>query len=143
MHKRISEKLLFYTSLSGTAGQNLDIDNPLYLGGDTGLRGYPLRYQNGESKMLLTIEQRVFTDWYLWQLFHVGGAVFFDAGRVWGDSPVGVPNLGLLKDVGIGLRLGVTRTASAKVIHVDLAFPLDGEEDIDSVQLLLSAKGSF
>jgi hypothetical protein len=57
-----SEKRLFFTSLRATAGQNLDLDNPVQLGGDTGLRGYPLRYQNGESKLLVTVEQRYFTD---------------------------------------------------------------------------------
>lgn len=142
-HRRLTENQLFYLSLSGTVGKNLDIDNPLYLGGDTGLRGYPLRYQNGESKALLTLEHRLFTEWYPWRLFRVGAAVFFDAGKVWGESPVGVPNLGVLKDIGVGLRLGSTRLGNAKVVHIDLAFPLDGEDDIDSVQILVSAKSSF
>jgi hemolysin activation/secretion protein len=142
-HRRLSKRQLFYVSLSGSAGKNLDIDNPLYLGGDTGLRGYPLRYQNGESRALLTIEQRLFTDWYPFRLAHVGAAVFFDAGRTWGDSPVGATNLGLLKDVGFGLRLGNTRSGNGRVLHIDIAFPLDGEDDIDSVQILIDAKGSF
>ena len=142
-HQRLTEKQLFYVSVSGTAGENLDLDNPIYLGGDTGLRGYPLRYQNGESKALVTLEHRLFTDWYPWRLFRVGAAVFFDAGRVWGESPVGAENLGILKDVGFGLRLGSTRLGNAKVFHIDIAFPLDGDEDIDSVQILFSGKGSF
>jgi hypothetical protein len=29
------------------------------------------------------------------------------------------------------------------VIHIDLAFPLDGGDDIDDVQLLVETKGSF
>jgi outer membrane protein assembly factor BamA len=142
-HQRLSKGTLFYASLSGTAGENLDIDNPLYLGGETGLRGYPLRYQNGDSKALLTLEQRFFTNWYPFRLVHVGAAVFFDAGRTWGESPVGAPNLGILKDVGVGLRLGNTRSGNGRVLHIDIAFPLDGEEDIDKVQLLIDAKGSF
>ncbi len=142
-HQRTSKGTLFYASLSGTAGKNLDIDNPLYLGGETGLRGYPLRYQNGDSKVLLTLEQRIYTDWYPFRLVHVGAAVFFDAGRTWGESPVGAPNLGILKDVGVGLRLGNTRSGNGRVLHIDIAFPLDGEDDIDSVQILIDAKGSF
>lgn len=142
-HRRLGKRQLFYASLSGSAGKNLDIDNPLYLGGETGLRGYPLRYQNGERKALLTLEQRFFSDWYPFRLVHVGAAVFFDAGRVWGDSPVGAPNLGLLKDVGFGLRLGNTRSGNGRVVHIDIAFPLDGEDDIDKVQILIDAKGSF
>jgi hypothetical protein len=142
-HRRTGKSQLFYARLSGSAGKDLDIDNPLYLGGETGLRGYPLRYQNGESKALLTLEQRFFTDWYPFRLVHVGAAVFFDAGRVWGDSPVGAKNLGTLTDLGFGLRLGNTRSGNGRVVHIDIAFPLDGEDDIDKVQILIDAKGSF
>lgn len=143
LHQRTSEQQLFYVGLSVAAGKNLDIDRPLYLGGETGLRGYPLRYQNGESKALLTLEQRIFTDWYPFRLFHVGGAVFFDAGKVWGDSAVGAPKLGILKDVGFGVRLGTSRSSSGSVLHIDFAFPLDGEDDIDNFQILINYKESF
>ncbi len=142
-HRRINKHQLFYAGLSATAGKNLDIDNPLFLGGETGLRGYPLRYQNGESKALLTLEQRIFTDLYLFRLLHVGGAVFFDAGKIWGDSPVGAPKLGILKDVGVGLRLGTSRSSSGRVVHIDFAFPLDGEDDIDNLQIVVDYKASF
>ena len=137
-----SKKRVFYASLSGSAGHALDLDNLVELGGDTGLRGYPLRYQNGESRVLATIEQRYFTDWYPFRLFRVGGAVFADVGRVWGPSPVGEPRLGWLRDVGFGLRLALTRS-SPKVVHIDVAFPLDGDDSIDSVQFLIEGKRSF
>ena len=142
-HHRNSEKRLFFTKLSGVLGKNLDLDNPLYLGGDSGLRGYPLRYQGGDRKLLLTIEKRFFTNWYPFRLFHIGAAVFFDAGRTWGDNPAGGPNLGLLTDVGFGLRISNDRSGVGRMIHIDLAFPLDGEDDIDDVQLLIEAKRSF
>lgn len=142
-HRRLTENQLFFARLSGVAGKNLDIDNPVYLGGDTGLRGYPLRYQNGDSKALLTLEHRIYTNWYPFRLVHVGAAIFFDAGRTWGGSPVGAPNLGVLKDVGFGVRLGNTRSGHGKVLHLDIAFPLDGGDDIDGVQILLDAKSSF
>jgi hypothetical protein len=142
-YHRQSEKRLFFTTLSGVAGHNLDLDNPVQLGGKSGLRGYPLRYQTGDSKMLFTIEQRYFTDWYPWRLFRVGGAVFFDVGRTWGDNPIGEPNLGWLKDVGFGFRFAPTRFSTNKVAHLDFAFPLDGDPSIDSVQILLEAKRSF
>ncbi len=133
----------FFVTLSGTAGDNLDLDNPVQLGGDTGLRGYPLRYQSGDSKLLFTMEQRFFTNWYPWRLFRVGGAVFADIGRSWGENPIGEPNLGWLRDVGFGLRLAPTRAATTKTVHIDIAFPLDGDSSIDSVQFLLEAKQSF
>src|SRR5690606_28371812 len=107
------------------------------------LRGYPLRYQDGSSRALLTLEHRVYTKYYLFRLFHLGGAVFFDMGRTWGRGTVGQPTEGLLKDVGIGLRLGSSRSSFGNVIHVDLAFPLDGDDSIDDVQLLVETKRSF
>jgi outer membrane protein assembly factor BamA len=142
-YHRQSEKRLFFTTVSGTIGHDLDLDNPVQLGGKSGLRGYPLRYQTGDSKMLFSIEQRYFTDWYPWRLFRVGGAVFFDVGRTWGDNPIGEENLGWLKDVGFGLRFAPTRFSTNKVAHLDFAFPLDGDPSIDSVQVLLEAKRSF
>ena len=141
-HRRVGERQLFYMSVSGVLGHDLDLDRPVELGGDTGLRGYPLRYQTGESKALITLEQRYYTDWYLFRILHVGAAVFFDVGRTWGETPINNVNLGWLKDVGFGLRLGKTRMGGG-VVHIDLAFPLDGEDDIDSVQLLFKVKRSF
>jgi outer membrane protein assembly factor BamA len=142
-YKRQSEKRLFYASLSGTFGHNLDIDNQVLLGGDNGLRGYPLRFQSGDKRALLTLEQRFFSDWYPFRLFHVGGAVFFDAGRAWGDSPISDQDNDLLKDIGFGLRIGNSRSGLGRVIHIDVAFPLDGDNSIKNVQLLIETKKSF
>ncbi len=140
---RRSEKSLAFASVTASHGNRLDVDNLRILGGDTGLRGYPLRYQTGDSRALVTVEQRYFTDWYPFRLVRVGGAVFFDAGRTWGTNPVGERNFGWLKNVGVGLRLGSTRGLSSKTIHLDLAFPLDGDSSIDDVQILLEAKRTF
>ena len=143
LYHRQSEKRLFFMELSGTAGHDLDLDNPVQLGGKSGLRGYPLRYQTGDSKALFSIEQRYFTDWYPWRLFRVGGALFADVGRTWGENPIGEENFGWLRNVGFGFRFAPTRFSTNKVAHLDFAFPLDGDPSIDSVQILLEAKRSF
>lgn len=122
-------------------GQNLDADHALYLGGDNGLRGYPLRYASGDKISLFNVEQRFYTNWYPWKLFKVGAAVFADVGSNHFD---GEPDpSGKLRDVGIGLRLFNTRSSLAKVIHIDLATPLDGDPSIDKVQLLVRTESSF
>ena len=82
-YKEQSKNWLFFSTLQATKGWSLDLDNQILLGGDNGLRGYPLRYQDGDARALLTLEQRYFTDWYPFRLFRVGGAVFFDMGRTW------------------------------------------------------------
>jgi hypothetical protein len=138
-----SKNWLFFTTLSGTKGWNLDLDDQVLLGGDNGLRGYPLRYQAGTAKALFTVEQRYFTDWYPFRLFRVGGAIFFDAGRVWGEVPLAQPNLGLLTDAGFGLRFGNARSALGNVVHVDLAFPFRGDATIKRVQLLIQTEQRF
>lgn len=140
---RQSDRRLFFTTLEASVGRALDLDTQILLGGDNGLRGYPLRYQGGEARALLTVEQRYFTNWYPFRLFRVGGAAFFDIGRTWGESPVSTPSRGLLKDVGIGLRFGNSRSGLGNIIHVDLAFPLDGDSTIDDVQILLETKERF
>jgi hypothetical protein len=142
-YNQISSKRLFFMTLDAKLGHELDLENPIELGGDTGLRGYPLRYQAGDASLLFTIEQRYYTDWYPFRLVRVGGAIFADIGRTWGDNPVGADSLGWLKDVGFGLRFGPTRGGDREVIHVDIAFPLDGDPSIDDVQILLESKASF
>jgi surface antigen-like variable number repeat protein len=138
-----SKNWLFFTTLVGTKGRNLDLDNQILLGGDNGLRGYPLRYQSGTARALITLEQRYFTDWYPFRLFRVGGAIFFDAGRTWGQAPLAQPSLGLLTDAGFGLRLGNSRSALGNVVHVDLAFPFNGDPTIKRVQFLIQTEQRF
>ena len=140
---RQSERRSLFLGASVDASSNLDPDHQILLGGDTGLRGYPLRYQAGKGRWLVTAEQRFFTNWYPFRLFNVGGAIFTDVGRTWGANPGGTPSLGLLKDVGLGLRLGNSRSALGNVLHLDLAVPLDGGSDIKKVQFLVSTQRSF
>ena len=138
-----SAKFLFYAGIDAAAGRNLDLDNQILLGGDNGLRGYPLRYQDGSSRALVTFEERYFTDWYPFRLLRVGAAAFTDVGRTWGRAPLAQPSLGVLRDVGFGLRLGNSRSGLGNIIHVDLAFPLDGDPTINKVQFLVMTKASF
>ncbi|MEM7504429.1 MAG: POTRA domain-containing protein [Pseudomonadota bacterium] len=138
-----TKKRLFFMSLDGAWGDELDLDNLQLLGGSSGLRGYPLRYQSGQSRALISIEERYFTDWYPFRLFRVGFAAFADAGRTWGRNALGNESRGWLTDVGFGLRLAPTRAGTREIFHIDLAFPLDGDDSIDSAQLILEAKGSF
>ena len=142
-YKNQSERRRLYVSLGGTYGYNLDLDQLLVLGGDTGMRGYPLRFQTGDKSLLFTVEQRYFTDWYPFRLFHVGGALFLDVGRTWGNSPVADSSKELLSDVGFGLRLGSSRSGLGRMVHIDLAFPLSNSSDIDGVQFLVSTRKSF
>jgi hypothetical protein len=135
---------LFYATLEADMARNLDPENQLLLGGDTGLRGYPLRYQDGDRRLLMTVEQRIFTRWYPLKLVHVGGAAFFDLGQTWSaDETAETHNLGLLRDFGIGLRFASSRSGLGDILHVDLAFPLDGDPSIRRTQFLVTTQATF
>jgi surface antigen-like variable number repeat protein len=140
---------LFYAALGADLAHRLDGEDQLLLGGDSGLRGYPLRYQAGDRRVLLTLEQRFFSDRELFHLVHLGGAVFFDAGQAWFVDSLSNRDQTfqrqrqILKDIGLGLRLGSSRSSKAAVLHLDVAFPLDADRSIDRVQWLVSTSETF
>jgi hypothetical protein len=47
-----------------------------------------------------------------------------------------------MTDVGLGLRLALTRV-SDRVVHIDIAFPLNDDPTIDDVQFLIESRKSF
>ena len=134
---------LFYASAAGDLLTRPAPTESLLLGGEEGLRGYPLRYQSGSRRALFTLEERYFTDLFVWRLFRLGGAAFVDVGRAWGGMETNALNPGWLSDVGFGLRIANSRAAFGNVLHIDLAFPLNATRDIKRTQLLVKTKFSF
>ena len=135
---------VFHVAVEADVAKNLDAEDQLLLGGDSGLRGYPLRFQSGDRRVLLTVEQRFFGSREYFHLFHLGAALFFDAGRAWfREPPPFSPENEWLRDVGVGLRLGSSRSSGGAMIHFDVAYPLDGDDSIDRVQWLVSTSETF
>lgn len=134
---------LFFVSFSAAAAANLDPDHQLLLGGDNGLRGYPLRYATGDRSFLLTVEERFFIDREWVHLVRVGAAVFADVGKVRGEEPIAAAHLGVLKDFGVGLRFGQTRSAHAAMLKIDFAVPLDAQSSGLHPQLLVTTGETF
>jgi hypothetical protein len=123
----------------------LDPERQLLLGGEEGLRGYPLRYQQGDRSFLFSVEQRFYSERELLHLFRVGAAAFFDAGKAWfvDTPPNGATSLGLLRNIGVGLRVANSRSARAAMVHLDVAWPLDGPQNVRGVQWLVSTSDTF
>jgi hypothetical protein len=141
-YRRNFEHFQFYGMVKADAAWNPDRETQLLLGGDTGLRGYPRNYQSGDRRFLVTLEQRYYSDIHLFRLFYLGGAAFLDFGRAWHDhGRYAGADEGVLRDVGIGLRLSSSRSSQGKMIHLDVAFPLDG--DSNGVQWLVTSRESF
>ena len=140
---RQGEKTAWFSRLALDYWRGTTIDRQLLLGGDTGLRGYPNRYQVGDRRWLWTIEQRYYSDWQPFRLVHIGASAFVDIGRAWFPGRNNGDNGGTLSNVGLGLRFVPTRAAADKVVHLDFAWPLNKADDTDSMQLVISIKNSF
>ena len=133
---------VFFMAASANVVHTPNAAGELLLGGDSGLRGFPLRYQRGTRRALLTMEERFYTDWYPFRLFRVGGAVFFDVGRAWGTSEPN-PKPGWLSNAGFGMRVLNARTSTGNVVHIDFAFPFQRGENIKAAQFLITTHKSF
>jgi outer membrane protein assembly factor BamA len=136
-------RTLVFISVAGDVLRDATSSSQLVLGGDTGLRGYPRNYQSGDQRAVFNIEDRVYTDWYPFRLFRVGGAVFYDLGRAWGGPTANTEHTGWITDVGFGLRFLNARTAFGNVLHIDLAFPLTYDPGIKRVQFLVQSQATF
>lgn len=134
---------LLLAAISADVARHPDAPAPLQLGGDNGLRGYPLSYQSGERRVLMTLEERLYTDWYPFRMLRFGGAVFMDVGRAWHGTGQQTAGQRALTDVGFGLRLQNSRSAFGNVLHIDLAFPVNPPDSIRSMQFLVKSHASF
>lgn len=135
----------WYARLLLTRVSHLTPDKELSLGGDSGLRGYPLRYQIGDRRYLFTLERRYYSNWYPFNFFRVGGVLFFDAGRAWFANQDNGFNGGPLSNVGLGIRLASSRLQVAKVLQFDIAYPLqtEGDDSLSDVEVLIRGAVSF
>lgn len=138
-----SKNLVFYANILLENAPYYEDRDPLVLGGDTGLRGYPLNYQVGRRKKLLNLEYRYYTNLHIFRAFHAAGVIFADAGRVWDPVSTSNPDQGTLGNVGFGLRLSSTRTGGANVLHLDVAYPVDPDPSIASVQYIIKSHTTF
>lgn len=157
---RLSDQFTFYTKLQYDQRSRNYLDQPLDLGGETGLRGYPVQYQLGTQRWLSTAELRWYPQITLYQLLDVGFVAFVDAGRAsGGDIQVSSPSVAdirseadLLKPneaehwlgaVGLGARFYSSRSSNNHVIHVDLSQPVGGAKEVSSWEIQLKVEQRF
>jgi outer membrane protein assembly factor BamA len=93
----------------------------LFLDAVTGLRGFEKYRFSGKNELLLNFEDRVFFPWRILTVA-LGGVCFFDAGYVWDEKLAGQK---LHSDVGVGLRLGLTKSHAWRVTRIDFARSLE------------------
>ena len=134
----------FYLSNANVTSKNQYLDQPVTMGGNTGLRGFPLQYQHGQSSIKVTSEIRYYPQVNLFKLFDIAGVAFVDAGRTYGESTVKNIEHGWLGSAGLGLRLHSPHSGgNHPIIHIDFAFPQSDNPDINSFEIRVQAKKSF
>ena len=106
-------------------GENLLGSEALVLGLGRGLRTLDFDGMAGDRLARWNIEQGKVTPWEVMGLFRLGGAVFYSGGCAWWkDEDRSLADA--RHEVGLGLRLGPTRSAGTQVSRLDFSWALDG-----------------
>jgi len=108
--------------LAADVGRDLDLDQQLALGADTGLRGWDPMTFDGTSRAVANLEWRHRLTGEVLHLGIIGLTVFGDAGQTWAPR-VGPSTDGIRKDAGAGLLIESTRAAILRVVRLEVAFP--------------------
>lgn len=135
----------FFAELSMSWTKNLDSHRQVLLGGENGVRGFDRRLQSGDRRVVLTLEERQYTNYHLFNLAYLGFAVFIDVGRAWDPAVDEGFEDDYLASAGFGIRLASSKSDSARVIHIDFAFPLtnQNEPEVSSSDVSLKIKSSL
>lgn len=143
--QRQSNRLALFASIEAGYSENLNPNRQLVMGGFAGARAFDNRFQAGDRSVVVSIEERLYTDIHLFNLIRVGAAVFADVGRAWQPGIDDGLEDDYLASVGIGLRLASSKAASGRIAHIDLATPLTNRNDpsVGGLQLSVEVKGSF
>jgi hypothetical protein len=96
------------------------------LGGGNGLRGYSYFEFAGDKLALGNIEYRLYTPLTLFTV-RIGAAAFFDIGNVW-ERNQNIDLGEMQSGAGVGLRFGLTKSSTARVVSLDIARALSKNE---------------
>lgn len=122
---------------------NQFLDVPVELGGESGVRGYPLQYRHGQHSTQFTAEARYYPQINIYKLLELGAAAFIDTGRVFNPSPAKTQKETWLSSIGLGARFYSTHSSEARVIHLDLIRPLTEDPNVNRWEFRVVTKHSF
>jgi len=139
----LSEKWNIYLANTTNYSKNQYLDQPVTLGGDTGMRGFPLQYQHGSRSIKFTSELRYYPHINIYKLFELAGAAFVDVGKASGTTLAKNIDQHWLYSIGIGARIYSTHASIGRVIHIDLAKPFSDNPDLNGFEIRIQAKETF
>ncbi|WP_339720074.1 hypothetical protein [uncultured Paraglaciecola sp.] len=123
--------------------ENQFLDSPVVLGGESGVRGFPLQYRHGKHSTQFTFEARYYPHFNIYKLLELGAAAFIDSGRVFGQSEQSISDTSWMTSVGIGARFFSPHSSEANVIHLDIIKPISSAANVNSVEFRITSKHSF
>jgi hypothetical protein len=112
-----------------------DPENLLYLGGLEGLRGYPNFMHPGNRRWMVSLEDRILTEWRWLGMLRAGFVVYADAGAIRRLDGSGWTRP--YSDLGAGLRFGDLKSSLGRVVLLTVAVPLAREAGQDRYQVLV------
>ncbi len=124
---RVNDFRTWYVKGSYRISENPYVDRPISLGGETGLRGYPIEYQHGNKQWLVNFEKRVYPNINFAQLLDLAFVGFIDFGRTFGETLYINQETKALASVGFGLRFFLTRSSGRNVISVNFSKPINSD----------------
>ncbi len=106
-------------------GSQLTGDRAFLLGLNRGLRTLDFDGMAGDRMVRWNFEQGKVTPWEVLGMAHLGFAAFYSGGCAWWDDEArGLQDA--RHEVGVGVRLGPTRSANALTSKLDISWALDG-----------------
>jgi hypothetical protein len=101
---KFNDKWGVYFKKVNLLGKNQFLDSPVVLGGESGVKGYPLQYQHGDHSTHFTFETRYYPHINIYKLIELGGAAFIDTGRVFGQPELSQNPSLWMTSVGLDAR---------------------------------------
>jgi hypothetical protein len=122
-----AERSPWLTRITGEMGHgsNLTGERAFTLGLNNGLRTLDFDGMAGDRLLRWNVEQGKAMPWEVLGFFHMGFAAFYSGGLArWDDEDRSLSDA--RHEVGLGVRLGPTRSANALISKLDITWALDG-----------------
>lgn len=140
LYHQLNDSWSTFYSAQIIGSKNQRFDNPTALGGDNGVRGYPIQYQHGKRYWSTSVELRLNPHITYYQVVNVSWAAFIDAGRAWGDTVADNVISKRMSSIGIGARLFSSHSSQQNVVHVDLIKPMVPGANVNSWEWRVQVK---
>lgn len=140
---KINDQWGAYLKNTNQISHNQFLDSPIVLGGETGIRGYPLQYQHSDNNTQFTFEARYYPHINIYKLLELGAAAFIDTGKAFNKAEDSTTPSTWMTSIGLGARLYSTHSSESRVIHLDIIKPISSNDNVNNIEFRITTKHSF